>query len=334
MKKIFFALFVISTILLQSCSSSIEGYKNYQDACAAGRFDVAHRFLAQMPKDKSKEREAYSEAEEYILRQELSYLIGLGEEQYDNRALFLLKQNESNDSYLIISDLYLMAMDLAVTYDNDKLMEKLIKSIPYKDAALERIISYYQKAGDEKLRSFLLENLSEREVTRYAVKYCVEKKDMELFNKLLIQDPSLIESSKFIEMLASADPKRFKDIINKKISDAEGKVPSRPALGLVKSNMYGDLEDEYSEYISAVKEYNNICREALTTAIQVGDKALANSIVSKMKPNLVSNVIGDWVHVVEHKYDHGSIYNAIKVSQSNYDDINSAKEMLLNSDAQ
>ncbi|MEE0975291.1 MAG: hypothetical protein UH853_06235 [Muribaculaceae bacterium] len=332
MKKIFFVLFVVSTILLQSCSSSIEGYKNYQDACAAGRFDVAHRFLAQMPKDKDKEREAYSEAEEYILKQELSYLIGLGEEQYDNRALFLLKQNESNDSYLIIN-LYLMAMDLAVTLDNDELMENLIKSIPYKGAALERIISYYQKAGDEKLRSFLLENLSERKVTRYAVKYCVEKKDMELFNKLLIQDPSLIESSEFIKMLASADAKRFKDIINKKISDAEGKVPSRPALGLVKSNMYGDLEDEYSEYISAVKEYNNICREALTIAIQVGDKALANSIVSKMKPNLVSNIIGDWVHVVEHEYDHSSIYNAIKVSQSNYDDINSAKKMLLNSDA-
>ena len=53
-----------------------------------------------------------------------------------------------------------------------------------------------------------------------------------------------------------------------------------------------------------------------------------------MKPNLVSNIIGDWVHVVEHEYDHSSIYNAIKVSQSNYDDINSAKEMLLNSDAQ
>jgi hypothetical protein len=133
-------------------------------------------------------------------------------------------------------------------------------------------------------------------------------------------------------MLASADPKRFKDIINKKISDAEGKVPSRLALGLVKAD--GDLKDEYSEYISAVKEYNNICREALTLAIQVGDKALANSIVSKMKPNLVSNIIGDWAHVVEHEYDHSSVYNAIKVSQSNYDDINSAKEMLLNSDAQ
>ena len=120
MKKIFFVLFVVSTILLQSCSSSIEGYKNYQDACAAGRFDVAHRFLAQMPKDKDKEREAYSEAEEYILKQELSYLIGLGEEQYDNRALFLLKQYESNDSDVVFVVLLLVCpLFLMVTISSD-----------------------------------------------------------------------------------------------------------------------------------------------------------------------------------------------------------------------
>ena len=328
MKKMFFALFVISAILLQSCSSSIEGFENYQEACAAARFDVAHRFLAKMPKDDSSEKDAYKEAERYILKEEIGYLVSLGDEQYNNKIIFLLKQYELSQ---IFEDsktkFYIMAMDMATACNNNELMETLIQNTPLNSYSIDRFISYYTKAGDEKLRSFLFENLSEGVVTNYAKKYSIEKNDVEMLNKLIIQNPYLANNEEIMIMLAQSNPKQFRNFIEQKITDAENSIPSRPALGVVKYDDIDDLKKDYSEYVSGVEKYNNECKEALTKAIQAGDKTLANNIVNRMKPNLEWKELGDWEQVVNHS-KYSSIYEAYKVTQSNYDDINSAKQML------
>ena len=57
MKTRFF-LFSAIAVIMVSCFGgpaanvdgvkTIEGFNNYKDACSAARFDVAHRFLAQM----------------------------------------------------------------------------------------------------------------------------------------------------------------------------------------------------------------------------------------------------------------------------------------------
>lgn len=130
-------LYVMVLSTLYSCSSwssdSIEGFNNYQEACEAHRFDVAYRFLAKIsPYDVCN----YNDAQDYILKKEIAYLISLGEEQHQNRVILLLKTeirpeektrpSEKRYYYDKLIPYYTFTFDLAESFNNDDLKEKLI----------------------------------------------------------------------------------------------------------------------------------------------------------------------------------------------------------------
>lgn len=104
-------------------------------------------------------------------------------------------------------------------------------------------------------------------------------------------------------------------------------VSTRPAIGLVKSNHYGDIPSEYTDYNREAEDYNDRAMKLLVQAIALNQRNAAQKIISSMKPTLEWKVLGDWTVVVEHTPQYSSVYNAIQVSESR-EEIAKARELL------
>lgn len=103
-------------------------------------------------------------------------------------------------------------------------------------------------------------------------------------------------------------------------------IPTRPALGTVKGDHYGEIGDDYTDYNKAVKELNEYCYKVITIAVENNKKELANKILKRMKPSLEYVILGDWAKVVEHTTN-SSVYNAFEVTENN-EDIQAAERLI------
>ena len=333
MKTKHFKLIAVAAaaLLAVSCGSkAIEGFENYKEACDAGRYDVANRFLGRMKEAAVSDWEArlaYEEASEHVFREELLYLISMGDETSINRILLLFKQRDlGHDAMIRCSD---DAISLAISLKNTAMLDRLIVAYPEKDfseTTINKIISYYTLMPDQ-LKAFYLDNMECDEVRKLAVNHCNATKDADILKKLIVVDPDLRLNVNIMRLWADIDYPSYVSQIDNIINDAEAKVPALPVLGLVKSDPYGELEENYREYISLGSELNNLIITIMTIAKEHGDTAVATKAFNRMKTGLSYKNLGDWCRVVEKQMNNSSVYRAYQVSE-NKDDINRARRLL------
>ena len=112
MKKIiaFLTIFSIAVLFFTGCGSSssknedssdkitIKGadgkeYESYREACRAGDFEAAHKFLDKMYKMREEGHHTYAEeAENYIFNYEVNALISQNDKEANDRVIYLLNE--------------------------------------------------------------------------------------------------------------------------------------------------------------------------------------------------------------------------------------------------
>jgi len=221
---------------------------------------------------------------------------------YDAAHLFLAKMknnisqiNESKDK---------RAYEEAKEYVFKK--EALFLMSQGDDAAKKRIIYLLKEEGGNDDHVSMLIDLA------------IENGDAEFVKTLMGQYAKDIKDKEFEKLIKFFIEKQDDEYIFKLLTDIENKIPNRPALGLVKSNHYGDLDDTYVVFNKQVKKYNNACRAILNGAIASKKQSLAQKVITKPKSTLVGKELGDWEHIVE-KTTYNSVYNAFKVTIDNSD---------------
>ena len=267
-------------------------YESYQECCSMNDYDAARRYLTKMENeyhasgvrgekaiDKINELQ---DASKYIFKQEALYLMSMGDEDTMKRILYLIKEDGANNDQIA------MLIDLAIERDDVDFVKKLANQYDShcNDEKLKRVIDYLGKNNYYDNIVFIKSFLQERD------------KESLLFDLALLNndEETLIY---FLEKLEAA-------------------IPNRPALGLVKSDYYGKLDEHYRDYIEKVKECNSCCLQILNVAIKTKNHRLAKRAVGTTKPNIVGKDLGDWETVVV-KSENSSVYNAFQVNIDNTD---------------
>lgn len=147
----------------------------------------------------------------------------------------------------------------------------------------------------------------------------IENGDAEFVKTLMGQYAKDIKDKEFEKLIKFFTEKQDDEYIFKLLTDIENKIPNRPALGLVKSNHYGDLDDTYVVFNKQVKKYNDACRAILNGAIASKKQSLAEKAITKPKSTLVGKELGEWFRVVEKDKNGNSVYNAFNVTLDNSD---------------
>lgn len=139
------------------------------------------------------------------------------------------------------------------------------------------------------------------------------------------QDPSLLFENPAVARLGKG-----KDFFIEMRYDylKQGIDIPRPQLGMVKSNHYGDLEEEYEEYIKKTSTYNRLCIAAMKDALDADNVDLAKKVSKLIKKNIKYEDLGDWCQVVE-KNEYTSVYEAFKVTEDD-SDIKEAQSLINN----
>ena len=78
-------------------------YESYQECCAANDYEAAHLFLAKIQNSESEDSESeaysYTEAKEYIFKNEALFLMSQDDETAKNRIIYLLKEEGNDDDH-------------------------------------------------------------------------------------------------------------------------------------------------------------------------------------------------------------------------------------------
>lgn len=320
--KILLILAVIGmTMGLASCASKEEkATEKYMEACADGNFDEARAIVEKLAAQAGDDYIDINEHMKYVNDKEIYYLLAHANSENNNRIMYLFN---SYDSYQLpdMDDV----IEVAISMDNEQLASKLIKAgVEPTEAIAKAAIS----ADMNDLVMIIIKKnphvVFEKEVAEY---YATEEGTDKLKSLLLSLwelDESEDVHSNIIKLGNSFGIDGFEELAKKetvrKLNEALSEIrsmtiPNRPALGVVKSDHYGELSDEYKEYNEAVANRNNACTELIGTAMELGERSVANQALNLMKPSLQCVVIGDWCRVVEHKNDHSSVYNAFRVTE-------------------
>jgi hypothetical protein len=191
------------------------------------------------------------------------------------------------------------------------------KEFVFKQEAL-----YLMSIDDENAKKRILYLLKEEggndDHVSMLIDLAIENGDAEFVKTLMRQYAKDIKDKEFEKLIKFFIEKQDDEYIFKLLTDVENKIPARPALGLVKSNHYGELDDTYVDFNKQVKEYNDACRAILNGAIASKKQSLAQKVITKPKSTLVGKELGDWEHIVE-KTTYNSVYNAFKVTIDNSD---------------
>ncbi len=332
MKKCFFHVIILIfsvTISFISCGSKVNQkvmmvkgadgteYTSYQECCAANDYEAAHLYLAKMQSEKPSE---LYEATDYVFKHEALFLMSQGDDASKKRLIYLLKEEGDNNSRVA------MLIDLAIENDDDTFVKQLANQ--YKEGAdednLEKLTDYLLKKDDNN-KEFVVPLLKKLELKDLLCDIALKSKDTVLL--LSVTDDFSIDDTKMVEALAAMNNKKMSGIIISALAK-EGNVGSRPALGIVKSDDYGEIPGEYNAYRSHVSSFNDQCKSVLAIAVKYKNMYLAQQSIGKVKTNIQFIDLGDWCKVVE-KNDYRSIYEAWKVSLDNTEVVE-AKSILIN----
>ena len=150
-------------------------YTSYQEACTAGDFVSAHRYVDKMRAEKM----WVGDAEEYVFREEALFLMSQGTEMAQQRIIYLLKQYPSDSN----CD---MLVELAIEYDQVDFVKSLTRHYKSNMSSeiLRKIVEYlYLEKGNENIDfvSTLLNRYGEIDLLLRAA---IEKGDMTLVQSL------------------------------------------------------------------------------------------------------------------------------------------------------
>ena len=209
---------------------------------------------------------------------------------------------------------------LAKMYDKESYTEDdaVAKEYVFKKEALF-LMSQGDDAAKKRIIYLLKEEGGNDDHVSMLIDLAIENGDAEFVKTLMGQYAKDIKDKEFEKLIKFFIEKQDDEYIFKLLTDVENKIPARPALGLVKSNHYGELDYTYVDFNKQVKKYNNACRVILNGAIAEKNQSLAQKAITKLKSTLVGKELGDWVRVVEKEKDHSSLYNAFKVTLDNSD---------------
>lgn len=273
--------------------NAIEQIKEeYVEACYQRDFDKA-RALAEKA-DMREKSESYGDSHmKYVNEKEIYYLLASNSTDNANRIIYMFNSIDSKD-LPDMSDV----LEVATSQNNGYLATKL-----YQGGVRE---------NQNVLKAAITNNMDE------LLELIIKNNKNTLRNKNVMDyaeaNPKLSSYAETFRMeSAENEKKQWEEEVRNAIS---GTISPRPALGIVKSDHYGKLLDEYPTYNTEAKAFNAKCQEMLVKAIDKKDWATANRIANAMKPTLEWNNIGDWCKVVEKQFDHSSVYNAFKVIES------------------
>lgn len=320
MKKYsFFAIVIamVTTFMMYSCGNAkssdetkddenreivIKGddgkiYGSYREACREGDFAAAHKFLDKLKEesDDYKSRRKVYEAEDYIYKQEALFLMSQNDDSAKKRLIYLIKEEERGE------ELVELILDIAIDEKDEKFVKVLADQLTddVSNDCLNKLATFLFSTNNSENIDFvfyLYEKLEKSDVLleKAITKLHIDRNNTELSNKVLGL-----------------------------LGVFENRIPTRPALGTIKSKVFGGLDNNYTKYISAVKEYNDACRNILNIAIKSKNNYLAQRVISKPKQNIEYKDLGDWETVVV-KSTNSSAYSAYRVTMSS-DDIRSIK---------
>ncbi|MDE7351096.1 MAG: hypothetical protein K2N25_08515 [Muribaculaceae bacterium] len=308
----------------------------YIEACNEKDYDKARGIVEKMKPLYEGDINAVTEHFRYINEKEIYSLLSKPSKDNDLRILYLYNVHEPSE----LPDME-DVVEVAVSMGNENLPERLIKAgvdptmriakaavnadmgqlvelivTKHPDFILDQEVRKFLKddRGSESYRKTLSELFasSDKDMREQLIKIGRAEKVPEVAEWVSLQQEEIRQglNDRYREILAT-------------------KLPTRPALGTIKSDHYGDLPKEYVEYNQTVEAFNNSLKDFITDAVSLGETALANKALGQMKQTLEQTVIGDWVRVVEHEYDHSSVYNAIKVTLSD-SQINDARKIIQN----
>lgn len=306
--RYFEALFVAvaSCLMLSACDYGkikVKGadgtiYESYQECCAAQDFTAAHQFLTKMEDSLDLE-----DARDYVFRQEALFLMSQGNETAQKRIVYLLKEEGGNDRHVN------MLIELAIDDDEEEFVKSLTKQYvgePSEDV-LRKIVQYlYLEKSDTNL-DFVTALLNRYDQGGLLLDAVVEKGSETLLVKLAQQYKGTLSFDSFknaidfmkatnsinyqtvleqlITKVGKNDPNLRQFVLNNKLTGAakeysdmiltliaEEMVPSdnlpHPAIG-----MRGYYEG--TDALEAINKHNENCRKLLNTAINAGNKDLA-----------------------------------------------------------
>lgn len=318
-------IFILATGLV-SCGDSVDSLRQqYIEACSNKEFDSARTAVEKIAIADPDTR--LDEHWKYVNDKEIYYLLASLDKDKANRILYLYNTYE----YSQLPDMQ-DVLEVAISQNNEYLPTKLIQ------AGVRPSVSVARSAASfdiEELFPLIIENnptvLTDAKVTEYYISHIGADK----YEDAVIMYMAKLDDVRLADIAETNNLPRLKNVLANKEAEAlkeqfnevySRKIPNRPALGLVKSNHYGDIPEEYESYKNVVDLYNSDCRDLLSTAIDQKDWAMAQKVIGIMKPNLEWNNLGDWTKVVEHS-ENSSVYNAFKVAETSAD-ISSARELL------
>lgn len=345
-KYMAWGLCIALTLAATACGGKAKAKKNarsistmqteYIDACAEKDYDKARGIVEKMIPLYEGDDPEVAKHLKYINEKEIYNLLSKPSKDNDLRILYLYNVHEPTE----LPDME-DVVEVAVSMGNENLAEKLIKAgveptMKIAKAAVnedmgqltELIIAKHPEfILDQEVRKFLKDDKGSASYAKILSELFASS-DKEMRENIIKigraeKLPEVTEWTKLQqEEIRQGLNERYKKIISTKL-------PMRPALGTVKSDSYGDLPVEYNAYNSAVGDYNNQLKDFITDAMSLGETGLARKALAQMKETLEQTVIGDWTKVVEHEYDHSSVYNAIKVTL-NDSQIEDARKIIQN----
>lgn len=249
-RKNWIYLIALCAALMCSCSSKtekIEGFENYKDACDKGRFDVAHQFIERM-----------SEFEQY---QPLRYLFA--------KEVEVITEDLNRESINELRNLFNRYQKIG-TYELDKMCESLIEKTiaknnmnlceelmqlhnddDYPDALNIAILNMYKENDINKFRRFAIARINDYEIDKYIKDYLSYTDDKELFRSLATKyKNNLFNEPEVLALYERMYPEELKGKIRDELLKHKKDIPARPSTGIVKSDMYGEIPEEYLEYNS------------------------------------------------------------------------------------
>lgn len=272
--------------------------EEYVEACGQRDFDKA-RTLAEKADmlEKSDNNDEFSLRNDshmkYVNEKEIYYLLADNSTDNANRIIFMFNSIDAKD-LPDMSDV----LEVAASQNNEYLAIKLFQGgVPVNSNVLKAAITNNMV----QLLEIIIKNdqniLRHKNVMDYA-----ETKP---------------ELSSYVESIKAGNVEMEKKEWENEVKDAlSGTMPAIPALGMVKSDHYGEIPEEYKDYNAKANAFNAKCREVIVKAIDKKEWATANRVANAMKTTLVWNDLGDWCKVVE-RNNNSSVYNAYEVSASN-----------------
>lgn len=322
------AILITFVVGFMSCKSEAEKMeKQYIEACAEGNFTEARKIVEMMSAEEISSYEL-DKCWQYVNSREIYSLLEDGSKDASNR-IFYLYNTYKKEQMPDMNDV----LEVAISQSNEYLAQKLIKGgvptrLNHAEAAAKAELS-------EVLNKIVLENPAVLS-SDIVGDFYINENGIDEYEELLINNISSIDMTALSKISSKRNLNKLKEAIKHK--DAESlmaqynelsskSLPSRPQLGTVKSNHYGDMDGDYTRYRNEVTGFNSECMELMRKAAEAGNWQLAEKAIGLMKPNLEWTEIGDWAHVVEHQYNVNSVYNAFKVTISN-EEINQARQTL------